>query len=70
MSTPVNLKGKDMLDDSKISVQLKVDNDLHAWLVQEAKQRRSSLAYIIRMLINDAMKASVKKGEHNVEKGR
>jgi hypothetical protein len=51
-------KGKDMADGSKISVQLMVDRDLHAWLVQEAKQRRSSLAYVIRMLIVDAMKAS------------
>jgi hypothetical protein len=70
MSVPVNVKGKDMLDASKISVQLKLDSDLHAWLVQEAKRRRSSLAYILRMLINDAMKVSIKKGEHNVEEVR
>lgn len=52
-----------MADGSKISVQLMIDRDLHAWLVQEAKQRRSSLAYVIRMLIVNAMGTSLEKGE-------
>jgi hypothetical protein len=53
-----------MNDDGKVSVQLKVDPDLHAWLTKEAKERRSSLAYVVRTLINDAMKASIINGEY------
>jgi uncharacterized membrane protein YebE (DUF533 family) len=48
-----------MADDGKISVQLRIDLDLHAWLAQEAKEHRSSLAHVVRTLINDAMKASM-----------
>ena len=57
MSEPLS-KTVEVIPDSKIHVvSLKIQPDLYRWLVHEAHQRRTTMSYVIRELVNRAKNA-------------
>jgi hypothetical protein len=48
-------KTVEVIPDNKIHVvSLKIQPDLYRWLVHEAHQRRTTVSYVIRELVNSA----------------
>ena len=48
----------ELIPDSKVHVvSLKIQSDLYRWLVHEAHQRRTTISYVLRELVNSAKMA-------------
>ena len=52
----------ELIPDSKTHiVTLKLQTDLYEWVVREARQRRTTMSYIIRELVDRAVHAQKEK---------